>query len=272
MARTAAKPRTIRLTSPPMRGDDVRLLQVTINRQYRTWGVAAKIAEDGVYGQQTRAHLRTVLYGLGIEQRRLDNGVTPELRVKLRRKRLTRAERRRYEARAPWRRRLVKRYRSSSDAVAAAVRFGRAHVGVTERPPGSNSGPQITAWLRAVEVGPAPWCGAFVNACLQAAGFPAQPWLRYCPWIEARARAGEDGWSWHAIGDARPGDLVLYGIREAVHVGLYVGRGVTVEGNTSSDNRGSQDNGGGVFLRRRNLTGGGGFPARGVARPPYRDL
>jgi hypothetical protein len=43
---------------------------------------------------------------------------------------------------------------------------------------------------------------------------------------------------------------------------------VTYGGNTSSGDGGSQANGGGVFERRRNF-GAPGFPARGVARPPY---
>lgn len=101
-----------------------------------------------------------------------------------------------------------------------------------------------------------------------AAGFPTQPWLRFCPWIEGRARSGEGGWSWHGIGDARPGDLVLYGSRTADHVELYAGGGLTYGGNTSSGSAGSQANGGGVFARRRNFSDPG-FPARGVARPPY---
>ena len=48
------------------------------------------------------------------------------------------------------------------------------------------------------------------------------------------------------------------------HVAIYAGNGVTIEGNTSSGNAGSQDNGGGVFRRKR--------PASvivGCARPRY---
>jgi cell wall-associated NlpC family hydrolase len=118
------------------------------------------------------------------------------------------------------------------------------------------------------EIIAAPWCGCFVNACLVAAGFPSQPWLRYCPSIEGRARSGDGGWSWHSIGRARPGDLVLYGNGIAQHVELYAGHGITYGGNTSSGTAGSQDNGGGVFARRR-MFSDRAFPARGVARPPY---
>lgn len=262
----AKSSRTFRLTSPHMHGDDVRLLQTTLAKQFRDWGVKYPLKIDGDYGPETRDALESALYGLGIAQTTLERGVTPALRIKLRAKQLTAAERKRYDGRAAWRKRLAGRFEGSGAELAIA--YARQAVGVVEHPAGENRGPRIDEWLKACGIGPAPWCGCFANGALMAAGFPAQPWLRYCPWIEQRAKAGEGGWSWHPIADAQPGDLVLYGASIAVHVGLYIGAGATIEGNTSSGDGGSQDNGGGVFLRHRDFHAAG-FPARGLARPPY---
>lgn len=261
-----AKSRTLRLTSPLMNGADVRQLQYDINAQYERWGVAHKLKVDGAYGPHTRDELETILYGLGIAQNEIDRGVTPYLRVKVRRRLLNPAERLRYRQRADWRKRLVKRYKGEGPA--AAIAWAKSQVGVKESPAGSNRGPLIDAWQRLCGVLAAPWCGCFVNRALMAAGFPAQPWLRYCPTIEAKARAGEGGWSWHPISAARGGDLILYGVREAQHVGLVDAPPHTIEGNTSSGNAGSQSNGGMVAARERNWRDAG-FPGRGVARPPY---
>jgi cell wall-associated NlpC family hydrolase len=55
-----------------------------------------------------------------------------------------------------------------------------------------------------------------------------------------------------------PGDL-------CDHVGVYVGDGKTVEGNTSGGTTGSQANGGGVFIRTRPT-----YQVAAVVRPTYQ--
>jgi hypothetical protein len=259
--------RTLKLTSPSMHGADVRLLQRTINAQFHRWGVAHEIKVDGHYGARNRDALHTILYGLGIKRTELDPGVTPRLRVKLRRRLLNPAERIRYNARKDWRKRL--RHRYDGHGPAAALAWARSQVGVTESPPGSNRGKRIDAWQRLCGILAAPWCGCFVNRALMAAGFPAQPWLRYCPTIEAKAKAGEAGWSWHRPQDAQLGDLPLYGAGEAKHVGIAIGYQDDYEGNTSTGHAGSQDNGGIVAHRTDRDWHSAAFPCRGVARPPY---
>jgi hypothetical protein len=259
--------RTFKLASPLMHGDDIHTFQRTINQQFRTWKVNNQIDEDGEYGSMTREATVQVVYGLGISRGELEHGVTPAVRIKIRnRDHRTQLELQREQERADWVRRFRRRF--DGHGPKAAIAYARKHVGLTEIGQ-SNRGPLIDRWERFCSVIGAPWCGCFCNACLMAAGFPAQPFLRFCPWIEGRAKSGEGGWSWHSMSQARPGDLILYGAGTAEHVGLYVGSGVTIEGNTSSGTGGSQANGGGVYVRRRNFSNPG-FPARGAARPPYR--
>jgi hypothetical protein len=253
-----------------MRGKDVAFHQRTLNRQFREWGVNFAVDVDGQYGTTTRDATVKVMYGLGISRAEIDRGTSSALRIKMRHAdRRSDLEHRRERERADWRRRLKRRYEGHGPKAAVAYAKKQAANHIVEHPAGSNTGPMIRDWLRLCGIGPNPWCGAFVNACLVAAGFPTEPWLCYCPNTEARAKTRQGGWSWHSINEAKPGDLVLYGGSVAQHVGLYVGNGVTIEGNTSGGTGGSQDNGGGVFVRRRNFHAPG-FPARGVARPPYR--
>lgn len=258
--------RTLKLTSPPMHGEDVKAWQRTLNRQLAMWKVNHKIKVDGDYGVLTRDTGDTVLHGMGIAQKAADKGYTPWLRSKVRRRRRTPAELVRFNARKDWREALRKRYDGRGPQ--AALSWARAQIGTKEQPPGSNRGPLIDQWQRLCQVFAAPWCGCFVNRALMAAGFPAQPWLRFCPWIEQKAKAGEGGWSWHS--EPRAGDLILYGAREAQHVGIVddPSKHSTVEGNTSSGNAGSQDNGGMVAARMRDWSSPG-FPVRGFARPPW---
>jgi hypothetical protein len=259
--------RTFKLSSPLMQGDDVAYFQRTLNERFHSWDVGFYLEVDGAYGSLTRSATERVMYGLGIARRELDHGVTPQLRIKLRHPdQRSHPELARATARRDWLRRL--RHRFDGHGPAAAIAYARKFEGVTESPAGSNRGPRIDQWERMCDILGQPWCGCFCNACLVAAGFPSQPWLRYCPSIEGKARSREGGWSWHAISEARPGDLVLYGLGIAEHVELYAGGGVTYGGNTSSGSSGSQSNGGGVFKRQRSFHDPG-FPARGVARPPY---
>jgi cell wall-associated NlpC family hydrolase len=136
-----------------------------------------------------------------------------------------------------------------------AVAWAKKQVGVTEQPPGSNRGPKIDQWeLRAAGYTGYPWCGAFVHEALLQAGVDLPSGVVYTPTILAWARNRQHGL--RIVNSPKPGDLVLMrfpgGNRDPVHhVALYVGNGRTIEGNTSSGNAGSQDNGGGVFLRTR---------------------
>ena len=56
--------------------------------------------------------------------------------------------------------------------MATALQVAQSQVGVQEQPKGSNSGPEVNAYLKSVNLGPGyAWCQAFVHWCYeQAAG------------------------------------------------------------------------------------------------------
>jgi hypothetical protein len=262
--------RTLKLTSPAMRGADVERFQKDINAELGRWDISFRLDEDGVYGLETRDTAQSVCFGLGLDSPVMSRGATPAIRLKVRNRKLSKTEMTRYKARRDWRERLGKRLDGQGDAINASVAFARAMLGVTESPPGSNRGPRIDKWCRATGFIAGPWCGAFANAVLVAGGFADQEWLRFCPWIEQKAKGGEAGWSWHS--SPKRGDLVLYGRSVAQHVGFVYDADslTTIEGNTSSGPGGSQDNGGGVFQRQRRKDGSlNSMPIRGFARPPW---
>jgi hypothetical protein len=141
-------------------------------------------------------------------------------------------------------------------APAKGVRWALSRVGTVEHPAGSNSGPQITGWnLASIGVDHIPWCQSFANAVLLHGG-GSQLKSAFTPTVVQWAREAKFGLKIVAFKDLRVGDFVFYkwpGVSHDFcdHVGVYAGNGKTVEGNTSPGNTGSQNNGGGVFLRQR---------------------
>ena len=60
---------------------------------------------------------------------------------------------------------------TSTPATQTVLRLVKSQIGVTEHPPGSNSGPQVNLYLSSVGLPPgAPWCAAFVSYILDKAG------------------------------------------------------------------------------------------------------
>jgi len=265
-----AQPRTFRLQSPLMRGRDVAAFQKLLNERFALWDIDKRVDTDGEYGPITRRAARQVVYGLGISGTELAHGVTPQLRAKLRTpSRRTADELAHAARRRGWLRRLRRQHQGKG--AQAALAYARKHLGVVEAPPSTNRGPLIDRWNRATGTAlGSPWCGNFANACLMAAGFPAEPWLKLCSAIEGNARAGKGGWAWTA--SPRPGDLVLFTVGGAAnHVGIVEavqnGSVVTIEGNTHKDyDPGRFWEGYGVFRRHHPA---GKPPIRGYARPPY---
>ena len=148
---------------------------------------------------------------------------------------------------------LRKKY--EGQATRKAIKDARSHLGEVEVPNNHIS------FATEFGIDGQPWCGAFVGHCLRRAGVRVPHEIVYTPAIF--------NFGWVQVDKPRPGDLVLFkwwGLSNARcdHVGLYVGRGYTIEGNTSPGTAGSQNNGGGVYLRRR-----GSGNVAGYIRPPY---
>jgi len=118
-----------------------------------------------------------------------------------------------------------------------------------------------------------PWCAMFVSWCYDQAGLVSK--------VAAQTKKGfascDAGLKWFTkknkivpVGQAQSGDLVFFQFdkdAQADHVGICAsndGKGflMVYEGNTSSDSKGSQSNGDGVFLKKRSYS-----LIMGVARP-----
>jgi hypothetical protein len=150
-------------------------------------------------------------------------------------------------------------------ALARAKRF----VGVTEKPPGSNCGPQIDQWnLQAAGTTGVYWCCSFLHGVFRDVGYILPGGASVGILLTA---ARSKGW---VVSRPLRGDLVCFEFGEGAyryddHIGIvervlavrwangtFTGWIQTIEGNTSAQGKtGSQSNGGGVFRRRRWVRG-----------------
>jgi len=153
-----------------------------------------------------------------------------------------------------------------SALTSAAITFAVSQIGVMEDPLGSNRGPEVDRYLRAVgldpEGGSFAWCVAFTHFCYQAAAQQlgvANPHIRtagvLAHWNAAGTKAGvlrvTKSSATADPGRVRPGALFIIDLGAGLgHSGMVIetgdGRLVTVEGNTNDN--GSR-NGIGVFRR-----------------------
>lgn len=142
-----------------------------------------------------------------------------------------------------------------------AIARARAEIGVTEYPPNSNSCKYNRWYYNRDVVGSAyPWCVVFIewlfkdsNLLMRTASSSA-----LANWFKSQKR-------WYTT--PQVGDIVFYKFSNknvlAEHVGIVTkieGNAIySIEGNTSSSSAGSQDNGGGVYERKRvsNIVGYG---------------
>lgn len=188
------------------------------------------------------------------EARRGSGVITAEEAARIRKWKANVAEAERNVAK---RRREIRARAPKPSSRGSAVAWANARVGITERPAGSNRGPQIDAWQSAFGFRGVAWCGLMVGNALRAAGVKGvTSRIASVALIEddARARRGPfRGWS--AGNGVMRGDLVVIGGR-GTHVELVVqrhgdGTCSTIGGNTSFGPGGSQSNGGAVARRRR---------------------
>lgn len=149
----------------------------------------------------------------------------------------------------------------------------RGQIGVTESPANSNR----TKYGAAYGWNGVPWCVIFLWWCFREAGasdlFYGGRKAASCALVRAYAQANGQ---W-VTGGYLPGDLVqmdFTGDKVADHIAIVEKISAdgttltTIEGNTSSTDKGSQSNGGGVFRRTRRLS-----QLVGAYRPKYeRDI
>jgi murein DD-endopeptidase MepM/ murein hydrolase activator NlpD len=90
----------------------VQAWQKDLLEQFERWGWDHPLKVDGVYGVDTRAATAQALYGLGISRREMREGVTPELRSKVRNRELTKEERAKRDSaeRKAWRKEQKAKY------------------------------------------------------------------------------------------------------------------------------------------------------------------
>lgn len=100
-----------------MQGNDVKGWERELKDIFASIDIDAPIVADGVYGDIDRSYTRSLCYAFGIDwDEAMEDGITPELRTKLRHRRLTQIEQKRMDERVDWRRRLRRRYTKLSDA------------------------------------------------------------------------------------------------------------------------------------------------------------
>jgi hypothetical protein len=138
-------------------------------------------------------------------------------------------------------------------AIRRALAYAKA--GVHEWRP--NWGPEVGRFLRSTGITfPAAWCmamwhsiykdlGVWLGGGASVGGF--EQWARTRGEIVSRPLRGDLG-CWEFTGDGWPDHV--FGVVRVLHLGP-VWRIKTVEGNTSSGNAGSQDDGDGVYVRVR---------------------
>ena len=120
-----------------------------------------------------------------------------------------------------------------------------ADIGYSESPPNSNK----TKYGKWYGLDGQPWCMMFVQWCFDHAGSPLPYRTASCSALERWYRANRPD-AVHTTPE--PGDVAIYDFGHTGIVESAAGTTITaIEGNTSSDNNGSQDNGGGVYRRVR---------------------
>lgn len=94
------EPRTFKLETPHMRGNDIGAWQGELRERFEKWHIDYPLAIDDDYGQRTRAAERSFMRAWGIADTgaALEDGMDPELRTKLRNDRRTEDEDRRFQS------------------------------------------------------------------------------------------------------------------------------------------------------------------------------
>jgi hypothetical protein len=169
----------VMLTSPPMRGEQVRELQLML--RHNPFGTFEPGQVEGIYDEQTAAATRRAKYWLGYPESQIDETADPNLRALLA-----------GEAPLPasWETVRKRRLRRAQETLLwdAALEVAREQLGLREDPPGSRRTP-YTRWYGLF----CPWSMLFPCFCYAQAGSRAfAPGRRYAyaPYLLEDARRG----------------------------------------------------------------------------------
>lgn len=131
--------------------------------------------------------------------------------------------------------------------MADVLNIACGQLGVTESPAGSNR----TKYGKWMGLDGQPWCMSFVQWCFHQAGTPLPHKTGSCSALLNWYKANRPEC---VVKDPQPGDIAIFTFG---HTGIVEralpGSVMCIEGNTSPGQSGSQDNGGGVYRRQRNL-------------------
>ena len=232
--------RTLILTTPPMKGEDVKKAQAKL----KEFGLT--VGKSGVYDEQTARATSAAKYRLGYRDANINKAYDDGLHAFLT-----------YRKPTPLMKRRAGKRLSKRPLRDAALETARQFLGVKEFPANSNE-VMFSKWYGIT----GPWCAMFVTYCYAQAGakhFKKGVRWAYCPFLLSDARKQNYGLNLITKDKVQAGDIVLFdwkGDGVADHVGLVVdpptrgGWFKTIEGNTSVSN---DSNGGQVMYRDRNL-------------------
>lgn len=232
--------RTLLLTTPLMKGNDVKTAQKALK------GMGLTVGKHGVYDEQTARATSAAKYRLGYREKNINRAYDKTLHSFLTYRKPTPLMKRRASSR------LGKRPLRD-----AALECAKQFVGVKEAPANSNR-VMFSNWYGII----GPWCAMFVTYCYSQAGakhFKKGTRWAYCPFMLSDARSQNYGLNIAPKEKVQAGDIVLFdwnGDGTPEHVGLVVdppgkkGWLKTIEGNTSISN---DSNGGQVMYRDRHI-------------------
>lgn len=232
--------RTLKLTSPYMKGKDVKDAQRALS------SVGAWVGKvDGVYGPTTAAAAKQAKWMIGYAEKDCTQTYGVVLHNYLTGKK---------KPSAMMRRRAEKRKKTNQPMRTLALAESVRWLGTKESPPNSNK-VMFSDWygLRG------PWCAMFVTYCYVKAGSkafdPKKSRWAYCPFMVNDARAQRNGLVVVPVDKVQPGDIAMFdwqGDGTSDHVGIVEtkpnskGAFKCIEGNTST----SSDSDGGQVMRR----------------------
>jgi hypothetical protein len=101
-----------------MKGRDILVWQNEVKDQFRRMAIDCPIVIDGVYSVATRSFTASLCHALGMSEKRvMADGVTPELRTRIRERRLTDAEKKAMDGRKEYRQALRRRWKRAASRV-----------------------------------------------------------------------------------------------------------------------------------------------------------